>query len=51
MLQVGAGSAQSSYFTVGKKTMVQTDPPTVPVADLLPGGLAPEGEWQSYKDE
>lgn len=36
---------------VGKKSMVQTDPPTVPVADLLPGGTAPEGEWQSYKDE
>ena len=31
--------------------MVQTDPPTVPVADLFPGGVAPEGEWQSYKDE
>jgi len=36
---------------VGKKKKVQTDPPTIPVAELLPGGIAPEGEWQSYKDE
>ena len=36
---------------VGKKKKVQTDPPTIPVAELLPGGSAPEGEWQSYKDE
>lgn len=35
----------------GKKKKVQTDPPSIPVAELLPGGIAPEGEWQSYKDE
>ena len=34
----------------GKKK-VQTDPPSIAVADLFPGGIAPEGEWQSYKDE
>lgn len=39
------------FATVGKKKKVQTDPPTIPVAELLPGGVAPEGEWQSYKDE
>ena len=33
--------------TEGKK--VQTDPPSIPIADLLPGGFAPEGEWQSYQ--
>lgn len=45
------GIAGKKKKSKGKKTMVQTDPPTVPVADLLPGGLAPEGEWQSYKDD
>lgn len=37
----------------GKKTasLVQSEPPTVPVWDLFPGGIFPEGEWQSYKDE
>ena len=29
----------------------QTDPPTVPVRLLFPGGKYPEGEWQSYKDD
>lgn len=29
----------------------QTDPPSVPVRLLFPGGNYPEGEWQSYKDE
>lgn len=29
----------------------QTVPPTVPVKQLFPGGVFPEGEWQSYKEE
>lgn len=29
----------------------QTVPPTVPVKQLFPGGVFPEGEWQSYKDD
>lgn len=29
----------------------QTDPPSIPVKDLFPGGKFPEGEWQSYKDD
>ena len=39
------------FIYAGKKSKVQTDPPTIPVADLLPGGIAAEGEWQSYKDK
>lgn len=35
----------------GKKKKVQTDPPSIPVAELFPEGDFPEGEWQSYKDE
>ncbi|KAL3132677.1 Methionine aminopeptidase 2B, variant 2 [Trebouxia sp. C0010 RCD-2024] len=46
-----SGIAGKKKKSKGKKAIVQTDPPTVPVADLLPGGLAPEGEWQSYKDD
>ncbi|KAL3132680.1 Methionine aminopeptidase 2A, variant 2 [Trebouxia sp. C0010 RCD-2024] len=45
------GTSGKKKKTKGKKSLVQTDPPTIPVADLLPGGLAPEGEWQSYKDD
>lgn len=30
---------------------VQTDPPEVPVAELFPRGIFPEGEWQSYQNE
>lgn len=29
----------------------QTVPPTVPVKQLFPNGIFPEGEWQSYKDD
>lgn len=45
------GTASKKKKSKGKKKKVQTDPPTIPVADLLPGGSAPEGEWQSYKDD
>jgi len=30
---------------------VQTNPPEVPVAELFPRGIFPEGEWQSYQNE
>ncbi|KAL0032328.1 hypothetical protein WJX79_005517 [Trebouxia sp. C0005] len=30
---------------------VQTDPPEVPVAQLFPRGIFPEGEWQSYQND
>ena len=36
---------------VGKKATVQTEPPSIPVAEFFPDGHFPEGEWQSYKDE
>ncbi|KAK2077240.1 Methionine aminopeptidase 2B [Prototheca wickerhamii] len=29
----------------------QTSPPTIPVRQLFPGGVYPEGEFQSYKDD
>lgn len=29
----------------------QTNPPTVPITTLFPGGAYPEGEWQSYADD
>lgn len=37
----------------GKKkgAPVQTEPPSVPVAEFFPSGKFPEGERQSYKDE
>eukprot|EP00884_Botryococcus_braunii_P004532 jgi/Botrbrau1/1407/Bobra.0063s0105.1 len=37
----------------GKKPTapLQTEPPTVPVWDFYPGGIFPEGEWQSYKHD
>ena len=34
-----------------KKVTEQTRPPTVPVADLFPSGVFPEGERQSYGEE
>lgn len=35
----------------GKKATVQTEPPSIPVADFFPDGQFPEGEWQSYKED
>ncbi len=29
----------------------QTDPPTIPISELFPGGNFPPGEIQDYKDE
>jgi len=43
--------SHSNSCLTGKKKKVQTEPPTVPIAELFAGGIAPEGEWQSYKDE
>ncbi|KAJ9564853.1 hypothetical protein OSB04_000819, partial [Centaurea solstitialis] len=34
-----------------KDTKEQTDPPTIPVAELFPQGNFPEGEIQEYKDD
>ncbi|KAK1414277.1 hypothetical protein QVD17_30021 [Tagetes erecta] len=34
-----------------KKEKEQTDPPTIPVAELFPQGNFPEGEIQQYKDD
>ncbi len=34
-----------------KKTLQQTEPPTVPVSDLFPDGIYPEGERQSYTEK
>ncbi|KAF3788939.1 Methionine aminopeptidase 2A [Nymphaea thermarum] len=34
-----------------KEPLEQTDPPSIPVADLFPSGDFPEGEIQQYKDE
>ena len=44
-------ACRHNVVCTGKKKKVQTDPPSIPVAELLPGGVAPEGEWQSYKNE
>ncbi|KAF4396962.1 hypothetical protein F8388_004930 [Cannabis sativa] len=42
-----APSEQSNAPSV----LAQTDPPSIPVADLFPSGEFPEGEIQNYKDE
>lgn len=34
-----------------KEPPQQTDPPSIPVAELYPSGEFPEGEIQQYKDE
>ncbi|KAL5993176.1 Methionine aminopeptidase 2B [Asimina triloba] len=34
-----------------KESIKQTDPPSIPVADLFPSGEFPEGEIQQYKDD
>lgn len=34
-----------------KEPLEQTDPPSIPVADLFPSGDFPEGETQQYKDD
>ncbi|CAI9284412.1 unnamed protein product [Lactuca saligna] len=34
-----------------KETKEQTDPPTIPIAELFPQGNFPEGEIQQYKDD
>lgn len=39
------------YLRKKKETKEQTDPPTIPIADLFPQGNFPEGEIQQYKDE
>lgn len=44
------GAAGKKKKGKGKKK-TQTDPPSVPIAELFPGGTSPEGEWQSYKDD
>ncbi|KAL4427861.1 hypothetical protein ABPG75_001950 [Micractinium tetrahymenae] len=36
---------------IGAVPTQQTVPPTVPVTQLFPGGIFPEGEWQSYKED
>lgn len=35
----------------GPVPTAQTEPPTVPVKLLFPGGAFPEGEWQSYGED
>ncbi|KAM6581733.1 hypothetical protein CsatA_005507 [Cannabis sativa] len=42
-----APSEQSNAPSV----LAQTDPPSIPVADLFPSGEFPEGEIQNYKDD
>lgn len=44
---------EKACFVPGKKKAPaqQTEPPTVPVWDLFPDKIFPEGERQSYKDE
>ena len=37
--------------TAAAESMEQTDPPSIPVADLFRGRPFPEGEWQQYQDE
>eukprot|EP00897_Mesotaenium_endlicherianum_P002570 jgi/Mesen1/2340/ME000155S01429 len=34
-----------------KKPLEQTDPPSIPVRDLFPSGIFPEGEIASYRDD
>lgn len=34
-----------------KELPQQTDPPSIPVIELIPSGEFPEGEIQQYKDE
>jgi methionyl aminopeptidase len=50
-----AASASSAAPAAKKKggstPKSQTSPPSVPVRLLFPGGIYPEGEWQSYSDD
>ncbi|KAL3680318.1 hypothetical protein R1sor_023274 [Riccia sorocarpa] len=47
----GAKKKKSKSKSKKKKTLVQTDPPSIPVKDLFPDGEFPEGETQPYKDD
>eukprot|EP00271_Cylindrocystis_brebissonii_P018172 TRINITY_DN5030_c0_g5_i1.p1 TRINITY_DN5030_c0_g5~~TRINITY_DN5030_c0_g5_i1.p1 ORF type:complete len:476 (+),score=115.94 TRINITY_DN5030_c0_g5_i1:150-1577(+) len=37
--------------SVSPAALSQTDPPSIPVADLFPSGIFPKGEEQDYKDD
>lgn len=39
------------FHLAGKGPKQQTDPPSIPVAQLFPQGIFPEGERQSYSNE
>lgn len=39
------------FHLAGKGPKQQTDPPSIPVAQLFPQGIFPEGERQSYNNE
>ena len=44
-------SAAAISSAAGSAILVQTEPPSVPVASMFPSGIFPEGELQDYKDE
>lgn len=45
------GGAGAATVADGAKPTKQSTPPTVPVKDLFPDNIFPEGERQSYKDD
>jgi hypothetical protein len=42
------GAAPSAGGKKSKKSLKQTDPPSITVKRLFPDGVFPEGEWQPY---
>lgn len=45
------GTATPAKKKKGKKSLKQTEPPSITVKRLFPDGVYPEGEWQPYKHE
>jgi methionyl aminopeptidase len=46
-------TADSSTHSAAKPdtSLVQTDPPSIPVSKFYPNGIYPEGEMHEYKNE
>ncbi|KAJ3118082.1 Methionine aminopeptidase 2 [Phlyctochytrium bullatum] len=46
-----ANGGESKAPEASKQTVIQTEPPTVPVSRFFPNSVFPEGEIQHYKDD
>ena len=50
-VDVAAKKKKAGGGANGAAPTQQTTPPSVPVKQLFPAGVFPEGEWQSYQEE